>query len=140
MNKSPLVYAGCLIFTLTLSACSPSYDVEFETLASARAGLDATEFPVWLPADATHIKVKVEKPGTNLFVRFKTKRTDSWLPSNCYRSDFINQLPDEFPSWWPSNATQYRQVDAHYQLYLCKDQNLWWVAVPKQPEFILMWK
>lgn len=131
---------GFLMVILSLISCKPINDVEFETLQAARVNLTEIRLPDWLPHDAVHIKLQSQGHQDNLFIRFKTKQAEAWLPSTCYRSNFIDQLPSELPIWWPSNATQYSQIDALYKLYLCKDQSLWWVAIPHHPEFVLMWK
>lgn len=138
----PLV-TGFLISCFALMGCKPFNNVnsvEFETLKAAQSNLSHAQLPDWLPMDATYIKLQTDPHKDNVFVRFKTKQTQSWLPMTCYKSNFIDQLPKELPSWWPSNATQYRQINAFYKLYLCKDQSLWWVAIPNHAEFVLMWK
>lgn len=129
-----------LCCAIALSACRPQNDLTFDTLKAAKAELEVNQLPNWLPNDASFIKVQFNPHDKNQFLRFKTTLSDSWLPNTCYQSNFINQLPNELPIWWPTNATEYRQIDTLYQLYLCKDQDLWWVAIPRRPEFVLMWQ
>lgn len=140
MKKSIPACACFLAYIVFILGCKPINEAEFTTLKAAQQTLNASQLPKWLPADAGYLKIHIDDTKGTQFLRFKTSTADQWLPPICYRSNFINQLPSDLPPWWPNNAISYRQLNIHYRLHLCKDDELWWVAVPAQPEFILMWK
>lgn len=128
-----------LIATAWLCACTEQIDEQYATLAKAQVLQEKGWLPNWLPQDSQLLRVQYNLDSNRVFIRLQTQQGTDWLPKPCYASTHIDHLPNQLPSWWPSNGLRYASLQRHYQVYLCKEQGLWWVAAPEHGQFVLMW-
>ncbi|WP_462151791.1 hypothetical protein [Pseudoalteromonas xiamenensis] len=139
-HLSPFLIGTFSLALLGMSGCSEQIDKHYSTLQDAAVLKDKGWLPDWLPKDAEDIKLQYDLDSNQLFIRLQTQLAHEWFPPHCYRSEFIDQLPQTLPSWWPVNAKQYSQMKRNYRVYLCKDQGLWWIAEPEHSPFVLIWQ
>ncbi|CCQ12539.1 hypothetical protein PALB_34780 [Pseudoalteromonas luteoviolacea B = ATCC 29581] len=139
LGRTPYIFAFLFTLLLFLNGCGERVDKQYDRLEQAYDLTEKGWLPTWLPKDTFDLKVHYELDSNQVFLRLRTRENLEWMPKECLLSEFIDQLPASLPSWWPLNANRFSSLKKHYQIYLCKDEGLWWIAQPEQASFVLIW-